>query len=580
MTFLPQSAWRYAVLIIILFAIVAVAATTIISELQDQIGRQPTAETARQLSIAIWALTMGCLFLAGALGLWAIRSTTEIEGRRRVGRFVDTMDFLGDGLLAVDSKGRVRGGNPAARQLAPHSWPARKNIRLPDVFPCLTEQDLPRLLDPMAPQEIERNCVYSGGLRILRFRSQPAEGLILILVSDITARHALEIRQRQVAQLQIIGRIAAGVAHDFNSILCAISGHAMLLERLGLEPENLKRSLTTIAGETQKGVRLSRQLLELSRTGAQDSPSENLAGNVAEATALLRTALSPQWQVLSTIQGSYPAVPLAAAQIEQVVVNLGLLAADAQPHSGTVTISLNQPGQGRLLDVGAQYAAVILVSGESAPASARIPLEAGRAAGGAETALPSQPMTTVTDEGGIISSVVRSMVEQAQGRFDQMQAASGLCVYRVCLPHLDLRSDLEQAERLSLDRMAALLARWRVMLAGADNELEEVAAKLRNIGSNVERQTKVGSILASVEQTRELDALVMAKSLLGEDSRNLLKALRTLRPELGIVVLGPAPKHMHWPEELGIVFVPSGANPEHWFRSLLAARSAARHVVT
>ncbi|MBI2438142.1 MAG: hypothetical protein HYV36_04940 [Lentisphaerae bacterium] len=591
MTFLPQSSWRYALLIIILFAIVAVAAATIISQLQDQIGAQPHAETIRQLSIAIWALTMGCLFLAGALGLWAIRSTTEIEGRRRVGRFVDTMDFLGDGLLAVDGKGRIRGGNPAARGLVPQAWPARKTIRLPDIFPCLAEQDLPRLLDPVEPQEVERNCVYREGLRILRFRSQPTEGLILILISDITERHAQEIRQRQVAQLQIIGRIAAGVAHDFNSILCAISGHAMLLQRLGLDPENLKRSMKIITEETQKGVQLSRQLLELSRSGAHDKPSENLTGNVAEASALLRTALSPEWVVKSSVQGSYPAVPLAPAQIEQVVVNLGLLAADAQPGAGTVTISLNQPGSGTAgLDVGAQYAAVILVSGESAPAPARPPaapvaqpLRAGNAtpsvAGGAEAASPSQPMTPVTDEGGVISSVVRTMVEEAQGRFDQMQAPSGLCVYRVCLPHLDTRTDLGSADKLSIDRMAALLARWRIMLAGADNELDLLATKLLNIGSKVERQAKVGSILASVEQTRELDALVMDKGLLGENAHNLMKALRTLRPQLGIVVLGQAPKHMRWPEDLGIFFVPHGTNPEMLFRSLLAARSAARHVV-
>jgi len=116
MTFLPKSAWRYAILIIILFAIVAVASMTIISYLQDQIAEQTAVETIKQLSIAIWALTMGCMFLAGALGLWAIRSTAEIEGRRRIGRFVDTMDYLSDGLMAIDGKGHVRGSNPAARK--------------------------------------------------------------------------------------------------------------------------------------------------------------------------------------------------------------------------------------------------------------------------------------------------------------------------------------------------------------------------------------------------------------------------------------------------------------------------------
>ena len=566
MTFLPQSAWRYAVLIIILFAIVAVAAMTIISYLQDQITEQTTTETIKQLSIAVWALTMGCMFLAGALGLWAIRSTTEIESRRRIGRFVDTMDYLSDGLLAIDGKGLVRGSNPAARQLAPRALSSRKTVMLREAFTSLTEQDLRQLLDPFQPREIEKDCVYRQGLRTLRFRSQPSEGLMLILISDITAHHSQEIRKRQIAQLQIIGRLAAGVAHDFNNILCAISGHATLLQRFGMDPENLKRSLTVIAEETQKGVVLSRQLLELSRSGAEGRPSENLAGNVAEASALLRIALSPEWTVKPTIQGSYSTVPLAPAQIEQVVLNLGLLAADAQSRPGTVTISLNRPGQGPLLDVGDQYAAVILISGESA-----LPTEA---------ALPTQQVAPVADEGGVISSVVRTIVEEAHGHLDQLSAAGGLCIYRVCLPHLDTRPDMEPAGRLTTDQITALLARWRVMLAGTGHELDMLETKLLSIGARIDRKANVVSILASVERTRELDVLVMEKNILGEDAHSLLKALRELCPRLGIVILGQDPKQTRWPEALGIICMPRVSNPEHALRSLIAARSAAVRAAT
>lgn len=578
MIFLPKSAWRYAVLIIILFTIVAVAAMTIISHLQDQITEQTTTETIRQLSIAIWALTMGCMFLAGALGLWAIRSTTEIEGRRRIGRFVDTMNYLSDGLLAIDGKGHVRGSNPAARQLVPHALSSRKTVMLREVFACLTEDDMHQLLDPFQPCEIERDCIYSQGLRTLRFRSQPSEGLMLILISDITARHSQEIRKRQIAQLQIIGRLAAGVAHDFNNILCAISGHATLLQRFGMDPETLKRSLTVIAEETQKGVVLSRQLLELSRSGAEGRPSENLAGNVAEAAALLRIALSQEWTVEQTIQGlpasggakgdqgSYSAVPLAPAQIEQVILNLGLLAADAQSQPGTVTISLNRPGQGRLLDVGNQYAAVILISGESAS-----PMEG---------VSPTQQVAPVTDEGGVISSVVRTIVEEAHGHLDQLSSVSGLCIYRVCLPHLDARLDMDPAGRLTTDQITTLLARWRIMLAGTGHELDMLETKLLSIGARIDRKTNVVSILASVERTRELDVLVMEKSILSEDAHSLLKALRELCPRLGIVILGQDPKQTRWPEALGIICMPRVSNPEHLLRPLIAARSAVVRAAT
>lgn len=93
MNLLPKSTWRYALLIVVLCAIVAIAAHFIISHFGEQLAQTAYANLVTELSLAIWALTMGCLFLAGALGLWVIRSTTESEGRRRIGRFVDQMDY-------------------------------------------------------------------------------------------------------------------------------------------------------------------------------------------------------------------------------------------------------------------------------------------------------------------------------------------------------------------------------------------------------------------------------------------------------------------------------------------------------
>ncbi|MDP2991110.1 MAG: hypothetical protein Q8O57_11175, partial [Kiritimatiellota bacterium] len=93
----------------------------------------------------------------------------------------------------------------------------------------------------------------------------------------------------------------------------------------------------------------------------------------------------------------------------------------------------------------------------------------------------------------------------------------------------------------------------------------------------IDRKTNVVSILASVERTRELDVLVMEKSILGDDAHNLLKALRELCPRLGIVILGQDPKQARWPEALGIICVPRVSSPEHCLRHLIAARSAAVH---
>ncbi|MFC1461321.1 hypothetical protein ACFLQR_02235, partial [Verrucomicrobiota bacterium] len=175
MTFLPKSAWRYAVLIVILFAIAAVTSTRIVAHLDEQIT-DPTYEQAlQQLSVGVWTLNMGFMFLAGALGLWAIRSTAEIESRLRVGRFVDTMDYLSDGLLVLDQNGRIVGSNPAVKLLAVENLKKRQPASLQEAFPSLTIEDRDRLLESGEPSEIRVDCVYAGGLRTLRLRSQPSE---------------------------------------------------------------------------------------------------------------------------------------------------------------------------------------------------------------------------------------------------------------------------------------------------------------------------------------------------------------------------------------------------------------------
>lgn len=563
MTFFPKSAWRYAVLIIILFAIVAVTSAFIISYLEELMRDARYEQTIQVVSFAIWALTLGVMFLAGALGLWAIRSTAEIESRRRIGRFVNAMDYLRDGLVVLDRKGRITAFNPAVNKLAPYLIPERGPITLGELFPSLLPQDSMALLESGPPCEIERNIVSPLGLRTLRFRSQPSSGVQLVLISDVTNLRTEEIRKRQVAQLQLIGRIAGGMAHDFNNILCAIDGHAALLKRQDLDPAMAARSLEIIADETRKGSVLSRQLLELGRAGAPGKPCDRLGETVAEAADLLKVALSPAWTVKTMITGGGPAVPLSIVQVEQIVLNLGLQAADAQAQPGTIMISLDIPGQQHLRDVGNQFAAVILVSVEGS---------------GIPTGLPPADTlykeVSLDDVSGVISSVVGSLVAEAHGRLDYLTAPGGMCVYRVCLPHLALPYE-NQREGHPAQDLTAMVAHWSVLLAGADQKLDRLDQRLCQTGCVVARKDTVVALLSSVESLRNLDAVVLEKQLLGEEAESLLKAMVKICPRVGIVVLCPDPLQESAALSSLIVFESAGATPEKIIRALITARTLA-----
>ncbi len=547
MNLLPKSAWRYALLMVILLGAVALASYSIIAYLHVLLTDPPDRQTIRDLSVAIWSLTMGVMFLTGAFGLWSIRSTVEIEGRRRIGRFVAAMDYISDGLLLLDREGRVTGYNPALLQLLPKHIRELKNRRLMEVFPCVNQAQLECLLDLAAPREFECDCFYDGALHTLRFRSQPSSGVRLVLLSDVTDLRSLEMRQRQIALLQLVGRIAGGVAHDFNNILCAISGHAALLARGGLTGNAGVNSLEVIQAQTQKGALLSRQLLALSHAGMNGRPGTRVERHLEEAVALLRIALTPAWTVKFSAAGDCPPVPLTAGQIEQVVLNLGLLAADAQAHPGILTITLSRRGAGTLANVPERFAVVMVITAEPAP-------DGTAAAAGAGAA--GIPAIAGPDDGGVILSVVKSLVEEAQGALELLKASSGFCVYRVCLPHLAL-SELElDADAEYPVEFRDYLNGWHLILANAgQNEPAGLTQALRGAGVILERRESMMAVLGGVEALQTHDVLIVDIRLLAAEMSGLLKALLKLCPRLGVVVMCPDPEDPQFaPLKSSVVF--------------------------
>ena len=208
MKLFPRGAWGYAILLVILFSIAAIATKQVIDLTTERFILPEYEHAVQGFSVAIWLLTMGLMFLAGALGLLAISTTAEYESRHRIARIVNAMNYLSDGLLALDYQGYVKGANPAVRKLVPGHISGFKKRAINEIFPSLRDEDMKRLLNRNNPCEMEVECSNPSGLRILRLRSQPAEGLLLLFVSDITEMHSANLRQQQTAKLQLLGRIA------------------------------------------------------------------------------------------------------------------------------------------------------------------------------------------------------------------------------------------------------------------------------------------------------------------------------------------------------------------------------------
>lgn len=546
--------WSYAVLLIILFAIASLAVWQTISYLERNIAH----DEFRIAAATVWVLTLGFMSIAGAFGLWAIKFSTETESRRRIGRLVDSMYYLSDGLIAVDKKARITGSNPSARSMAKAELAGHETLK--EAFQCLSAEDVALLLSKTGPNEVERESELTGGRQVLRFRAQQSEGLTLVLISDVTTMNAQRQRQRQIARLQLIGQIARGVAHDFNKLLCEISGHASLLTRVPPGSPEMTRSVGTITREIERGISLAGHLLELARPDIAGRSTDATAEHVEIAAGVLRDSLPEEWNVKTTIQQDIPTVGLTGMQVEQLVLNLGLLAAGATSRPGTLHVVAGTPGSTHLFDVSAVFAGVILISAAKPDV-----IIAGNS---------QKDVRDTSDESGVILSVIRSMIEEAGGIVDVLLGADKSPIYRICLPRGNVPSDAEDVDDLPGD-LAAYVAPWSVLLAAPAREHGVWQTRLRKIGVKVEFIENITSALARIENGRNLDAMVIDRYLLGQEAGGLLKAILKLCPSAGIVVLCDDPQSESEGLSSKIVFLQARAGQRKFLTALIEAKGLA-----
>jgi nitrogen-specific signal transduction histidine kinase len=511
-----RDAIRIGILLTSLFAVAAVAVRVTISVIEDIPGAKP--ETTAILTFSILAITTAFMCIAGAAGVYSIRYSVAKESRRRVGRFVDELAPIHDGIMTVDNQGRVIGSNPALRKLT--SIPIKGSEPIQSLFTCLSDEDVSLLLDPDDIREIERVCQLTEPMRALRFRSQPAEDMHVFFVSDITNRRAEEHRREQIARFQLVGRIARGVAYDFNNLLCGISAHGSLLRRLKPGSEDIAKSSAFITREAERGISLSRHLLDLSHSGMAGQPTDRLDHFAGRATELLKIGLSSAWTVSMEADASFAPIALSGVQIEQIILNLGMLAADTLSQPGSIQVTVKKPGQDHLLKTNGRYAAILLLS---ASTGLQIPDKQ-----------PPPPSSSRSEpESGIILSVVRAMVEECGGILECISYTPEQVLFRVLLPHATIAPAGESESELQV-----FLAGLHMLLAGR----KEVTSRITTVIGKPEQAViceindAVG-LLVKAETDTTLDVILIDQRLIGHEPDAFLRALMKLRPQAGIVLV-------------------------------------------
>lgn len=157
--------------------------------------------------------------------------------------------------------------------------------------------------------------------------------------ADITQRRLLEQQFLQAQKMETVGRLAGGVAHDFNNFLTVINGYAsLLLSQLSPDSQMLK-PLSEIRDAGERSVALTRQLLAFSRKSVESREAVRPNLIITGLEKILRRLMGEDVELRLELAPEPVQIMADPTHLEQVIMNLGTNARDAVQRHGTVRIS-------------------------------------------------------------------------------------------------------------------------------------------------------------------------------------------------------------------------------------------------
>ena len=277
-----------------------------------------------------------------------------------------------------------------------------------------------------------------------------------LLRANALLKHEMEQRRRaerqlmQTQKLEAIGRLAGGVAHDFNNLMAVVLGSGGLLARRLPEGDPLMPLVESVLQAGERAAKLTQQLLAFGR--AQPLVNERIDVNdvVQGVARILERILGESVRLTLSLQPGAGAVRADRGQLEQVVMNLVVNARDAMPAGGTVTLTTTREevSDARSLEL----------DGIAAGDYARIEvIDDGEGMDEATLEQLFEPFFTTKDAGkgtGLGLATVYGIVKQLGGAISVTSAVGSGSRFTIHLPRLDARSIVPGAEHLVDARMA------------------------------------------------------------------------------------------------------------------------------
>jgi len=266
-----------------------------------------------------------------------------------------TLNSIGDAVIASDCAGRITRLNPVAANLT--GWNVEDAIGQPieKVFSIINgesraplESPIHKVIETGQVQGLMENTVLvardgrefniaDSGAPIRNDRGE-ITGMVLVF-HDITRQYELEEKLRQAQKMESIGKLAGGVAHDFNNMLTGIMASADLLTRR-IDPNNAGAATLVgiIRDSCQKAADLTQKLLAFARKAKLVSRPVEIHAAIGTAISLLERSIDRRIEIVSHFNAPQSTITGDPSQMANMFLNLGVNSRDAMPDGGVIMI--------------------------------------------------------------------------------------------------------------------------------------------------------------------------------------------------------------------------------------------------
>jgi PAS domain S-box-containing protein len=281
----------------------------------------------------------------------------EIADRRRAEealrlseeRYRDLFDNAHDLIYTLDLDGRFTSMNRAAERVFGYASGEGPGHTLFEVLTPESATEARRMLEitigePSRPSVHELHALSRDGERVVLEVSARAiwrhgEPIgVQGIARDLTERQRLEAQLQQSQKMEAVGRLAGGVAHDFNNMMMVVVGYADIMSRRLADGKPVGPEIDHIKKAADSAASLTRQLLAFSRRQVLQARVLDLNVVVAGIDRMLRRLIPEDIELVTLPGATLGRVEADQGQIEQVIMNLVVNARDSMPNGGCLTI--------------------------------------------------------------------------------------------------------------------------------------------------------------------------------------------------------------------------------------------------